>query len=373
MDVLLRALDRLAAPPARAALRAWARPGYVDGPLVRTPVRRVLVLCCAWVGDTLWDVQVLPALAAALPEAEVHVATRRRGAAFVAHLPPARRHLLDHVPSDRTREQVDLRALAGEARLLRGLDWDLVVDLTGNRYSALFTCLVRPRASLGFGAAPVGFLYTARATPRVDEHRSRRPWRVVESIVGRVDDPPAPVLPTGGEWGDVARAIGLAPDARFALLAPGAGWSTKRWPAARFAALAQRLAQDGLRVVVTGSSEERALVHEVAAPAGALEVAADDLPAAIALCARARVVVSNDSGLAHLAAAAGAPTVALFGPTNPDLTGPLGARVTVLRAGCDARPTGRHLHCHDQAGYSCPASCWDALTVERVHAAASGR
>jgi ADP-heptose:LPS heptosyltransferase len=362
VDLLLRAIDRLAAPPARAALRVWARPGYVEGPLVRTPVRRVLVLCCAWVGDTLWDVQVLPALEAALPEAEVHVATRRRGAALVAHLPPARRHLLDQVPSDRTREQVDLRALASEARLLRGLDWDLVVDLTGNRYSALFTLLARPRASLGFDAAPLGWAYTTRVTPRADEHRSRRPWRVVEPIVGRVDDPPAPVPPPPD--------VGLAPDGPFALLAPGAGWPTKRWPAARFAALAERLAKDdGLRVVVTGSAAERALVREVAAATGALEVAADDLPTAIALCARARVVVCNDSGLAHLAAAAATPTVALFGPTNPDLTGPLGPRVTVLRAGCDARPTGARLHCHDQAGYPCPASCWDALTVERVQEA----
>lgn len=360
--MLLDLVDRLAGPPGRAALRAWAGAGYVDGPLVRTPVRRVLVVCCAWLGDTLWDVQVLPALEDALPEAEVHVATRRRGADLVAHLPAWRRHVVDHVPADRRREPVDLPALAREAGRLRGLDLDLVVDLTGNRYSALFTALTRPRAALGFDAAPLGWAYTRRVRPPAGEHRARRPWRVVAPLVG---DRPAtpPTLPPG-------LAAGPAPPAPYALLAPGAGWPGKRWPAARFAALAARLVGAGLEVVVTGSVGERDLVTEVAAGApGAVARAADDVRSAAALCARARVVVANDSGLAHLAAAAGAPVVALYGPTNPDLTGPLGPRVTVLRAGCEARPTGSRLHCHDRPGHPCPVTCWDALPVDRVHAA----
>ncbi|MCO5166179.1 MAG: glycosyltransferase family 9 protein [Planctomycetes bacterium] len=360
--MLLDLVDRLTAAPGRAALRAWAGPRYVDGPLVRTPVRRVLALACAWLGDTLWDVQVLPALEGALPEAEVHVATRPRGAALVAHLPARRRHVLDQVPSDRLREQVDLAALAHEAGLLRGLGFDLVVDLTGNRYSALFTALARPRAALGFDAAPLGWAYTTRVRPPAGEHRARRPWRVVAPLTGDLVPPP-PALPPG-------LAAGPTPAGPYALLAPGAGWPAKRWPAARFAALAGRLAREGLAVVVTGAAAERDLVAEVAAAApGAVAQAADDLPHAAALSARARVVVANDSGLAHLAAAAGAPVVALFGPTNPDLTGPLGPRVTVLRAGCDARPTGGRLHCHDRPGHPCPVACWDPLTVDAVHEA----
>ena len=276
----------------------------------------------------------------------------------------------EQVVSDRRREPVDVRALAREAAVLRGLEWDLVVDLTGNRYSAAFT-FVRPRASLGFGGEPLGFLYTRRAAPSSTEHRARRPWRVVEPVVGRVDDPPAPRLPaaSAARWPD---ALGLDPDARFALLAPGAGWAGKRWPAERFAALATRLRADGLEVVVTGSPDERGLVDDVAGPSGARTLASGDLTALAALAARARVVVSNDFGAAHLAAAAGAPVVALFSATNPALTGPLGPRVTVLRGECASRPEGASLHCHDRAGYACHASCWDALTVERVHAAAHG-
>jgi ADP-heptose:LPS heptosyltransferase len=374
VGALLDVAELLTRAPGRALARAWARPGYFDGPLVRTPTRRALVLACAWVGDTLWDLQVVPALEAALPEAEVHVATRRRSAALAAHLPPARRHVLEHVPSDRRREPVDLRALAHEAGLLRGLALDLVVDLTGNRYSALFAFLTRPRAAVGFGAAPAGWLYTKRVTPPI-EHLARRPWRVIEPVTGPVtgglEPPPWPALPPGADarWPDVAHALGLSVDDAPVVLAPGAGWAGKRWPVERFAALASRLRDAGHVVVVTGAAAEDDLVARVAAPSGARALVGDDLAGAISLCARARLVVSNDSGLAHLAAAAGTPVVALFSATNPELTGPLGPRVTVLRAGCEARPEGTRLHCHDAPGHPCPSACWDALSIDEVERA----
>lgn len=365
---LLDLADLVTRAPGRAVARAWARRGYFDGPLVRTPVRRALVLACNWVGDTLWDLQVVPALEEALPEATVHVATRRRAAALTAHLPPGRRHVLDHVPSDRTREAVDLRALVREAARLRPLDLDLVIDLTGNRYSALFTFLTRPRASLGFGAAPVAWLYTRRARPP-REHLSRRAWRVVAPVVGERDVPP-PALPPGAadRWPDAARALGLARDASFVVLAPGAGWDGKRWPAERYAALASRLRARGWQVVVAGSAGEEDLVARVAAPSDALTFVGHDLALAIALVARARLVVANDSGLAHLAAAAGAPVLALFSATNPARCGPLGPRARVLVAGCERRPTGTAHHCHGRPSYPCPISCWDALSIDVVEA-----
>ena len=117
--------------------------------------------------------------------------------------------------------------------------------------------------------------------------------------------------------------------------APGAEYGpAKRWPAARYAELARSLhASSGLPVVLLGSPGEAALCEQIAAEsAGACRVLAGKLPleGAMALIAAARGVVSNDSGLMHVAAAFGVPQVAVFGSTSPLHTPPLNRRAEVL-------------------------------------------
>ncbi len=119
-----------------------------------------------------------------------------------------------------------------------------------------------------------------------------------------------------------------------AILAPGAIYGpANRWPADRFMALGRALAARGLAVLVCGGEADRAVCDEVAAgiPGAASRAGATSLGEQAALCERAALVVSNDSGLAHLAAAVGAPTVALFGSTSSSWTAPLGTRVRVVQ------------------------------------------
>jgi ADP-heptose:LPS heptosyltransferase len=112
------------------------------------------------------------------------------------------------------------------------------------------------------------------------------------------------------------------------ILHPGSGdnFPGRRWPTRRFGLVARRLVDAGAVVAVTGGRGEAALAREVAEAAerdvwdlsGRL-----DLRELVALLARARVLVSNDSGPVHLASALGVPVVALFGPNSPALYGPL--------------------------------------------------
>jgi ADP-heptose:LPS heptosyltransferase len=115
-----------------------------------------------------------------------------------------------------------------------------------------------------------------------------------------------------------------APDA--VVVHPGASVPTRRWPAARFAEVAEQLAGAGHRVVVTGSADERPLAVAVAAGAGLPDsaVLAGRLVLAelAALVADAALVISNDTGVGHLATAYGTPSVLLFGPTPPARWGP---------------------------------------------------
>ncbi|MFI6780422.1 glycosyltransferase family 9 protein [Micromonospora sp. NPDC050276] len=110
------------------------------------------------------------------------------------------------------------------------------------------------------------------------------------------------------------------------LVHPGSKIPAKRWPAERFAALARALTDQGHRVLLTGSADERALAARVADAAGltsdAVLAGRTDLGALAALVANARLVVSGDTGVAHLATGYGTASVVLFGPVPPAHWGP---------------------------------------------------
>lgn len=142
------------------------------------------------------------------------------------------------------------------------------------------------------------------------------------------EDAVPPLVPSAD---DRARAAGIATalPPRFLALHPGSGSPAKNWPAARFAELARAAGGAGW-LLVRGPADDDA--------AGALESLpgahiAHDLPLRVlaALIARAGAYVGNDSGVTHLAAASGAPTIALFGPTDPGVWAPIGPRVEILR------------------------------------------
>jgi ADP-heptose:LPS heptosyltransferase len=123
---------------------------------------------------------------------------------------------------------------------------------------------------------------------------------------------------------------------RYAVLHPGvSGFGTlKRWPAERYAVLARRLKEvRGIPVLLTAGPGEEALAEQVAAASGGAARSAPgtrNLAELGAILARAAVVVGADTGPIHLAALLGVPTVALFGPKDPAVYAPRGARVRVV-------------------------------------------
>ena len=165
--------------------------------------------------------------------------------------------------------------------------------------------------------------------------------------------------------------VGVEPGAYWAF-APGAEYGpAKRWPPAHYAALARSLhAQGGLPVLLLGSPGEAALCKAISQQAaGACQVLAGQiaLESAMALIAAARGVVSNDSGLMHVAAAFGVPQAALFGSTSPEHTPPLNASARVLwlkeELQLDCAP------CFDRACRFGHTRCLAELAPARVQAA----
>jgi heptosyltransferase-2 len=148
---------------------------------------------------------------------------------------------------------------------------------------------------------------------------------------------PAPELSVPAASGEEAARLLGEVDVRVPLigLMPGAARGpSKRWPSGHFAETGRRLAARGARVVLLGGPDDAAVCRELA---GAIGPAAVDLAGRTglalwaALLARCSVVIANDSGGMHLAAALGRPVVALYGSTDPERTGPLGPACVVLQ------------------------------------------
>jgi ADP-heptose:LPS heptosyltransferase len=130
------------------------------------------------------------------------------------------------------------------------------------------------------------------------------------------------------------------------IVHPGASAEARRWPVDRFGQVAEALSASGHHVVVTGSAAERTRALTVAQRAGLDQdsvLAGDlDLGGMAALVASARLVISGDTGIAHLATAYATPSVLLFGPTSPRQWGPpAGGPFTVIWRGFTGNPHGR--------------------------------
>ena len=147
---------------------------------------------------------------------------------------------------------------------------------------------------------------------------------------------------------------------------PGAEYGpAKRWPPRHYAGLARGLVGRGLTPVLLGSAQDQPVGAAIAAFApGAVDLCGQTrLEDAIDLLGAAAVAVSNDSGLMHVAAAVGAPVVALFGSTSPDNTPPLAERSAVLTLRLPCSP------CHDRVCRLGHTACLETLEVEAVLAA----
>ncbi|UGT60946.1 glycosyltransferase family 9 protein [Nocardia asteroides] len=176
--------------------------------------------------------------------------------------------------------------------------------------------------------------------PRIDgpdwdagEHEVRR-WCLLLERAGIPCDPSALAL----------ESPGASPVPGCVVVHPGGSSGARRWPPARFAAVVRALSAHGLRVVVTGSAAERALAEEVGAdlPPDAVRAGRDDLAGLAALVAGAALVVTNDTGVGHLATAYGTRSVLIFGPNPPAWWGPPPDRPqhTALWSGEIADPHG---------------------------------
>ena len=340
-------------------------------------VKRVVVRGANWVGDAVMTVPALRELRRLLPGAHITLATRPwaegifHGADFV-----------DDVLTEAA-EARGANGVVGQARAWRGRRFDLAVLLPNAFAPALVARAARVPLRVGYATEGRALLLT-HPLP-LPGWRGRRhevfDYLNIVSQLGRLlygahsdlPEEPAVTLHVSDERKRAARELlgaeGLDLERPVVALCPGSTNSrAKRWPAKYYAALADLLAErDGAQVVLVGAAEELAVSAEVAGlmKAGpAVLTGRTSLAETAALLSVADLLISNDTGPAHLAAAVGSPVLVIFGPTNPVTTRPFSPLAEVVR-----RPP----FCAPCMLRDCPIDhrCMTAVTPEEVYGRAA--
>jgi heptosyltransferase I len=219
---------------------------------------------------------------------------------------------------------------------LRAGKYNVVLDLQGAIRSAVVARFAGCRRLIG-EAEPreraARWLFTERVTTH-GAHVIEQDVELASAIAGDPLAPVAPWLPVdpaAEAWAD--EILPPTADRPAVLISPGGGWGAKRWPAKRYAVVAQGLIERGFRVLVNcGPGEEPLAEIIVQGTGGAATSLSCSLAQLIALTRRVALEIAGDTGPLHLACALGRPVVGIYGPTDPSRNGPFGTRFQVLRS-----------------------------------------
>jgi heptosyltransferase-1 len=299
---------------------------------------RVCIIKPSSLGDVIHSLPILAALRGRWPSAHLAwLVNRSYQDVLLGH-----RHLDELIVYDRSGEGDDSRGLGEAARMFRRLRrgrFDLTIDLQGLLRSALMTMATGARVRVGMEDARegAGWFYTDQVdAPRLGIHAVDRVLRVARYL-GATDVEPRFDLPIDEmerRW--AAETLAEVPPPRI-VLNLGARWLTKRWPPEHFAAIARRAVSEfGAGLIAVGSNEDRPLVDNLVrlvAPLPVLDLCGRTrLLQLAALALESDLVISNDTGPLHLAAAAGARVIGIYTCTDPKLTGPFGPQAFTVRS-----------------------------------------
>jgi lipopolysaccharide heptosyltransferase II len=334
--------------------------------------RRILLVRLDSLGDVIMTTPAIAAVRAARPDAHLALLTSPAGAAVASLMPGIDATIVYEAPwmkagaSTPSEDRAFIECLAA-----RG--FDAAILFTVFSQNPLPAALM-----LRLAGIPLVLAHSRERAYRLlsDEvpdpepaagirHEVERQLALVATLGWHARDDRLQLVPAAEARAAARRrlaALGLAPRA-FAVLHAGASAPSRRWPAARFAAVAQRLATRGCPALVVGDAREAALAAAVAGRRGRSLAGELTLAELAALIADARLFIGNNSGPMHVAAAMGTPVVALYAGTNPQHT-PWRVPAAVLSAAVPCAPCFRSV---------CPEGhhrCLGDISVEAVLAAA---
>ncbi len=335
----------------------------------------ILVVGPSWVGDTLLSQPLLRLLLQQNPGSRIDYLAPPWTLPLLARMPEVSSGLAN--PFGHGALRIGERRRLGHE--LRNGNYELAVVLPNSWKSALIPWFAGIPQRRGFrGEARWGLLNDLR---RLDEAALPQMVQRFAALAlpagAALPDPlPPPALRTStAGQGQLLARLGLDAEQPAVAFCPGAEYGpAKRWPEAHYAELARMLAARGFAVWLVGSPRDHAVAETIAQQAGdgCINLCGrTDIAEAADLLGAARLVVSNDSGLMHVAAAVGRPVVALYGSSSPKFTPPLGRDTRILSLGLDCSPCFErncplgHLRCLRDLR---PASVFAAIDFARIAA-----
>ena len=261
--------------------------------------------------------------------------------------------------------------LLASIRQMRAMKFDWAIDLQSLARSGLFAWLANGELTIGLDDTREGARgFYDLIVPRPTFHTHAVDWYLETlRLLGVPIHWNFTWLPPRPDAATAVKAKWRTDSARWLALQPGARWSNKRWPAEYFAELVRRLAgdYDQLSFAILGSNEDAVLGESIARaePKRCLDLTGrTSLPEMIEWIRLSELIVTNDTGPMHVAAALGKPVVALFGPTEPRRTGPYGQIDRAIQL--TALPCVPCLK--DNCAYEKPFECLRGVSPSRVHA-----
>jgi lipopolysaccharide heptosyltransferase II len=325
---------------------------------------KILIFELNWMGDILFSFPFLRAIRKACPRAHMACVAVPRYAGLLARNPWID---LVHVLSDE-RSVASFGEKISFTAMIRKEGFDACFFLKPSRTKAIMAALAGIPERIGFGGKDTLLTKTVDVPDGI-VHRADQILSLARALgVTQADEKYEYFFSRE----DIERADEVLKECgggrrRIVAVNPGGNWPPKRWPEENFKLLIKRVMQkfDDIEVMITGADKDRALAHgivksisdarcyTVAGKTGINELAA--------LFARSVLVVSADSGPLHLASATGVPTIGLFGPTSPEMTGPRGR--------------GKNIVIHKNVGCEIPCyvaeckksfACMEAISVDDV-------
>ncbi|HUQ31973.1 MAG TPA: glycosyltransferase family 9 protein, partial [Pyrinomonadaceae bacterium] len=283
-------------------------------------VRRVLVVRLRSIGDTVLATASLDALRRFVPDAQIDVLLE----SWVAPVLEG----FDSVDNVITIERGSTASRARAARRLRSMRYDVAYNLHGGTTATLLMRAAGAKHRVGYGSYQYSGLLNHAAPPPSEIWGTAKTHSVEQQLallgwtgVPVSDRPPTRLVVTREASRSVSERLSLAhmDESRpLALIHPAAAYDTKQWATRNFVRVAEDLARRGFACVTIAAPNESRVIDSFHAESsiGITSFTDLSLPEVTALAARSRLFIGNDSGVAHIAAAVGAPSVVIFGSSN---------------------------------------------------------
>lgn len=308
--------------------------------------KNILIIKMSSLGDVIHALPFSAALRRLYPKARISWLVHPQFSGFLPD-PPTIDHIIyfDKVAFNKLGFLQKINFLRKFRQELHAEKFDLVIDMQGLFKSAVVAALTGCSNRIGYCEMREGSGLVSKAIcgPHANEHVIERYLDVARFLgadVRNIDFPLPDLAKEEQSVKDKLKEKGLN-DQKYVVFVPGARWETKEWPPKHYAALADKVTQDGTFVVLAGGPDEKEKAAHILKRAQTDMIidltGQTSLRELAALIKGCKVFISGDTGPLHFAAALKKPLIAMYGPTKPDRTGPYGsdkATVLVTPASC---------------------------------------